>query len=66
MVPSKSIRSVSVCLLLLVCLSTSLISCGQSQQTSSPVLSWIKQQALPLKTTDPQAPLDDLLIPLNQ
>jgi erythromycin esterase len=60
MMHSKSFRSVSVCLLLLVCLSTSLISCGQPQPTSSPVLSWIKQQAIPLKTSDPQASLDDL------
>ena len=63
MVPSKSFRSVSVCLLLLVCLSTSLITCGQPQPTSSTVLSWIKQQAIPLKTVNPQASLDDLLIP---
>ena len=60
-----SFCSVSVCLLLLVCLSTGLIGCGQTQPTSSPVLSWIKQQAIPLKTTDPQAPLDDLQ-PLQQ
>jgi len=57
---SQSFCSVSVCLLLLVCLSTSLIGCGQTRPTSSPVLSWIKQHALPLKTTDPRAPLDDL------
>jgi erythromycin esterase len=57
----KSFCFVSVCLLLLIYLSTSLIGCGQPQPTSSPVLSWIKQQALPLKTTDPQAPLDDVL-----
>jgi erythromycin esterase len=56
----KSFCFVSVCLLLLIYLSTSLIGCGQPQPTSSPVLSWIKQQALPLKTTDPQAPLDDV------
>ena len=65
MMHSKSFCFISVCLLLLVCLSTSLISCGQPQPTSSPVLSWIKQQALPLKTTDPQALLDDLQ-PLQQ
>src|SRR5207244_1201435 len=27
---------------------------------SSPVLSWIQQQALVLKTTDPQSPLNDV------
>src|SRR4249920_1992407 len=60
MLHSKPFLSVSVSLLLLVCLSTSLIGCGHPQPTSSPVLSWIKQQAIPLKTTDPQASLDDL------
>src|SRR5215467_12689413 len=57
---SKTFCCVWVCLLLLVCLSTSLSGCGQSQSPSSPALSWIKQQALVLKTTEPQAPLDDL------
>jgi len=62
---SKSVCFVPVCLLLLVCLSTSLGGCGQAQPTSSPVQSWIKQHAIPLKTTNPQAPLDDLQ-PLQQ
>jgi erythromycin esterase len=57
---SKSVCSVTVCLLLLVCLSTSLGGCGQSPSPSSPVLSWIQQQAVVLKTTDPQAPLTDV------
>jgi len=62
---TKSVCSVTVCLLLLVCLSTSLGACGQVQPTSSPVQSWVKQHAIPLKTTNPQAPLDDVQ-PLQQ
>lgn len=62
---STSFYSVSVCLLLLVCLSASLIGCGQVQPTPSPIQSWIRQHALQLKTTDPRASLDDLQ-PLQQ
>jgi erythromycin esterase len=62
---STSLSSASVCLLLLVYLSASLIGCGQSQPALSPVQSWIRQHALPLKTTDPRASLDDLQ-PLEQ
>lgn len=62
---SKPFCSLAVCLLFLVCLSTSLVGCGQSQPTPSPVQSWIRQHALPLKTTDPHASLDDLE-PLQQ
>lgn len=62
---SKSFCSASVCLFLLVCLSVSLIGCGQVQPTPSPVLSWITQHAIQLKTTDPRASLDDLQ-PLQQ
>ena len=62
---STSFCSASACLLLLVYLSVSLIGCGQSQPTPSPVESWITHHALPLKTTDPRASLDDLQ-PLEQ
>ncbi|MDQ2715101.1 MAG: erythromycin esterase family protein [Chloroflexota bacterium] len=62
---SPSFCYVSIYLLLLLCLSVSLGGCGQPQQTSSPVLTWIKLHAIPLKTTDPQASLDDLQ-PLQQ
>jgi erythromycin esterase len=54
-------------LCLLVPISAALVGCGQP--TPAPKLnafqSWIVQQAVPLKTVDPQGPLDDLL-PLQQ
>src|SRR5215472_16773563 len=62
---SKSFCFASICFLLLVCLSTSLIGCGQSQPKPSPVHSWIMHHALPLKTTDPRASLNDVE-PLEQ
>jgi len=54
-------------LYLLVLISTGLVGCGQS--TPAPKLnavqSWITQHAIPLKTVNPQGPLDDLE-PLRQ
>jgi erythromycin esterase len=62
---NTSFCSASVCLLVLVYLSISLIGCNQSPPTPSPGQSWITHYALPLKTTDPRASLDDLQ-PLEQ
>ncbi len=48
--------------LLLVILGTSLLGCSSAPSTTSAVSSWVKAHALPLKTTDPQASLDDLRV----
>ncbi len=58
----KSLFVIGICLFLLVSLIASLLVfvSSQSQAANAATLSWIKQQALPLKTTDPRAPLDDL------
>ncbi len=60
-----SFFSLFICLFFLVYLSACLIGCNQPAPTPSPVVSWITQHALPLKTTDPRASLDDLQ-PLEQ
>src|ERR1700693_5949410 len=65
--PPQVLAGVMIFLCLLVLMSTSLVGCGQP--TPAPKLnaveSWITQHAVPLKTVDPQAPLDDLQ-PLRQ
>jgi erythromycin esterase len=56
-------------LCLLVLMSTGLVGCGQPTPLPAPnlkaVKSWITQSAIPLKTVNPQGPLDDLQ-PLRQ
>lgn len=61
MCDKKSFLIVQVCLLLLI-LGTSLLGCSSSPSTTDSVSSWIKAHALPLKTTDPKASLDDLRV----
>src|SRR5260370_7138560 len=58
----KSLFVIGICLFLLVSLIASLLVfvSSKSQAANPPTLSWIKHQALPLQTTDPRAPLDDL------
>lgn len=66
------VRYLCLCLLALAGMGVSLAACGQPAQTPRPtptpapppdlqaVQSWIRQSAVPLKTTNPAAPLDDL------
>jgi erythromycin esterase len=44
-------------------MSTALVGCGQTTpaQKQNALQSWIVKHVVPLKTTDSQAPLDDLL-----
>jgi erythromycin esterase len=59
-----------VCLLYLLSVSIGLLGCSgpsprrnaQPPPSQEAAQSWIKQHAILLKTTDPQAPLDDLLL----
>ncbi len=62
---SRSLSRIYLYLFVVICMGASLASCGQPslppmQVQRDPLQSWIEQHAIPFKTTDAQAPLDDL------